>query len=149
MDALRNALSTNEIRYLRDQLNKTSLNKDICGSLPLEILLMVIDYLDLEDFENALHVSSRWQEVFSAPELSVKIVKNYFPWEWRLSYQSLEGEEQAIALKESLPLWLRDAASTYTSALSHFGHLSWKATKFFYSLSRSIQRYSVICIADH
>jgi hypothetical protein len=109
LETLLQALTDNEIRHLRPQLNAKTFQKDICGNLPVELLLCISQYLELEDLNRALSVSRRWNEVFSSPDFHLGLVKLHFIQIWATTYKGLDPEKQKIR-KRTLHNWLPDAA---------------------------------------
>jgi len=109
LDNLIQALTNNEIRHLRPHLNAKTFQKDICGHLPVELLLYVSQFLELEDLKRALSVSCRWNEVFSSPDFHLGIVKLHFVQIWETTYKGLDPELQRIR-KSVIHDWLPDAA---------------------------------------
>ena len=110
-DLVARGLTSNEIRHLTACLNNIRLNKDICSNLPIEILLCVARYLNLEDLLVARSVSRKWNDIFSGEDFSVAIAKLHFPSTWERSFESVddEGERQVkIRLKDWLPGAARD-----------------------------------------
>jgi hypothetical protein len=97
-------LSHHEIRILRARLNAISFSKDLCLNLPVELLLHVSQYLDLEDLMIARNVSRAWRDKFSSPDFAMGIIKMQFRTQWE---QTDLGD--AIA-KEKLLEWLPKAA---------------------------------------
>jgi hypothetical protein len=102
------ALTNTEIRHLRDQLNAIALNKDICGEVPLELLLVIADHLDLEDVIRVRSVSRQWSKRFSHPELCIGIVKKHFRSVWEHQYKNVDVSIQDMT-KQALQKWLQDA----------------------------------------
>ncbi|KAL1974271.1 hypothetical protein VTN31DRAFT_5831 [Thermomyces dupontii] len=47
---------------------------DIVSSLPLELLVQVVDYLDLEDVFRSQRVSKRWRAIFSYEAITRRFV---------------------------------------------------------------------------
>jgi hypothetical protein len=109
LETLFQGLTDNEIRHLRSRLNIKTFQKDICGNLPLELLLGVSQYLELEDLKKALSVSRRWNDVFSSSEFHLGIVKLHFAPKWETSYKGLDPEQQRVR-QQALHEWLPDAA---------------------------------------
>jgi hypothetical protein len=74
-------ISSSEIRYLKKRLPDFKMAKDF-GTLPTELLIYIVDYLDLEDFLRIRAVSHGWQKAFSIPEICSRITKAYFQPYW-------------------------------------------------------------------
>lgn len=110
LEDLARVLMHSEIRHLRQQLNLKSFQKDICGNLPIELLLEVCRYLELRDLKTALLVTHRWNEVFSSPEFYCGIAKLHFRSIWEICYKDLEPEQQQ-SRNSMLYSWVPDAMS--------------------------------------
>jgi hypothetical protein len=78
---LLNSISRNEIRLLQERLSDFKITKDFI-SLPTELLIYIVDYLDLEDFMRIRAVSHRWNDTFSAPEICSIFTKHFFRPHW-------------------------------------------------------------------
>lgn len=108
-DFVNNGLTHNEIRYLRDHLNTEFFQfyKDICANLPVELLLWVTKYLELEDLLRARQVSHKWNVQFSTPDFCIGVIKHRFRSTWENDYnRSLEDPEHIEIQKERLKAWL-------------------------------------------
>jgi hypothetical protein len=83
LGTLFHSISRSEIRYLQERLSEPafSMKKDF-GTLPTELLINIVNYLDLEDFLRIRAVSHRWIEAFSIPEICSRITKTYFRPHW-------------------------------------------------------------------
>jgi hypothetical protein len=123
-DLIINGLTNNEIRYLRARLGgeRFRFTKDICGELPVELLLGVAKHLELEDILRARDVSHKWKCQFSSPDFCVGIIKNRFGGTWDRNYnRSMKDLGEIRAEKERLSNWL-------PSAIKH--RLKWKYGKY-------------------
>jgi hypothetical protein len=101
-------LTSTEIRRVRDQLNAIALNKDVCGELPPELLLIIVDHLDLKDIIKLRSVSRNWNKRFSHPEFCIGIVRKHFRSVWEYQYKNLNVSAQDV-MSGALQKWLQDA----------------------------------------
>jgi len=109
LDSLIASLSSAEIRHLQGRLKAITLQKDVCADLPVELLLYVAEYLDLEDVMRARCVSHQWNERFSSPDFCVGISKLHFRHIWERQYKALGDSDQKLA-KQAFANWFPGAA---------------------------------------
>ena len=110
-DLVTNGLTNDEIRHLiqRLKLEEDRFLKDICGGLPVEILLQIAQFLDVEELIRARRVSRTWNEKFSNPDFCIGVVKIHFRGIWESDYnKSLTGADEE-AEKLRLAKWLSGA----------------------------------------
>ncbi len=62
-------LSRYQIRDSLDLLNSTDLSYDIVGNLPVEVNIMIFQYLELYEVFQARRVSQKWMQMLSSPDL--------------------------------------------------------------------------------
>lgn len=73
------ALSNHEIRFLQERLGDIKLQKDICASLPVELLLQIAQYAELEDILRFRCVSHAWHNAFNNMDFCTGLAKYHFP----------------------------------------------------------------------
>lgn len=78
-------------------------------NLPVELLLCVVQFMELEDFLTARLVSRSWNERFCSPDLCIGAIKVHFRSTWETSYKALQGEAQDDA-KARLTGWFTEEA---------------------------------------
>ncbi|KAE8349812.1 hypothetical protein BDV28DRAFT_54141 [Aspergillus coremiiformis] len=66
-----------EWRDVRDRMNQVSFQKDILGSLPVEIAVQIVKYLDLSEFHIFRRVSKRWNCLLSSRLLCNVVFRRY------------------------------------------------------------------------
>ncbi|KAF4629642.1 hypothetical protein G7Y89_g8501 [Cudoniella acicularis] len=103
-------LSGSEVRYLQARINAIDFRMDICACLPIEILLQIFSFLDLEDAMRARSISRQWQKIFSSPDFYIGITKQQFFSTWDRRYKSADPGSQ-MNFKANLCKWLPNAAS--------------------------------------
>ncbi|KAL4932273.1 F-box domain protein [Aspergillus undulatus] len=59
-------LGPDEWRDVKERINERSFQKDILGSLPLELAVQIIQYLKLDELHLLRRVSKRWHKVLSS-----------------------------------------------------------------------------------
>jgi len=98
---MKNGLTSNEIRYVRDQLNVVAFSKDILRSLPGDLQLCVVEYLSISDILNVACVSKSWAELLYGEKMCPLLMKIHFRSQW---YKHSTNQHQL-----ELPKWLRGA----------------------------------------
>ncbi|CAG8952074.1 hypothetical protein HYFRA_00000812 [Hymenoscyphus fraxineus] len=116
LNGLLRSLPSNDLRFLKHQLESYTLEKDICGSLPPELLLHVCAYLDLDEFLKARCVSRLWYKAFSEPKVLRSIARVHSLSALRESFDPKDRELQNEA-HPSILEWLPRAASQRTKRL--------------------------------
>lgn len=110
LDGLVSVLSKDEIRHLRKQLDKITLQMDICSKLPLELLVAVANYLSLEDVFTFRSVSQSWHKVFSNPAFCLSLVRIHLPSAWaQFSVRLLANPVRGVFANESFLRWFQGA----------------------------------------
>ncbi|EPE27149.1 F-box [Glarea lozoyensis ATCC 20868] len=92
LERLLNSINRNEIRFLQERLLDFKFTKDFV-SLPTELLIHIVDYLELEDFMRIRAVSHRWNDTFSTAEICSIFTKNFF----RPYWNAFEYDSQILA----------------------------------------------------
>ena len=105
LDKLVRNLTLSEVRHLRLQLNSIQIPCDICTEFPIELLICISDYLDLEDILNIRLVSRSWNELFTSPDICVGTIKKHFYPVWDRRFRHLN-----LVPKEEPRTWLQHAA---------------------------------------
>lgn len=122
-----NGLTNGEIRHLLQRLNdeKDRFSKDICGELPIELLLCIAKYMDVREIIRARRVSRKWNVIFSNPDFCIGVIKFHFRGSWESNYnKSLKGSEKR-AEKARLSDWLSRAAKwRMRREQGHYTHMS-------------------------
>jgi hypothetical protein len=111
-DLVTNGLNKDEIRYLLNRLNGElcQFTKDIYAELPVELLVCIARYLDLDDIMRARRVSRKWNGQFSSPDFCIGVILHHFRGTWEHEYnKSLEGEGEILLEKVRLKDWLPGA----------------------------------------
>lgn len=134
--------------------------KDICGGLPVEILLCIVKYLELDEIVRARRVSQTWNERFSDPEFCIGVLKIHFRGTWENHYnKNLRGEEKQTE-RVRLAAWLAGAAKRRIQRKrGEFHHVSffveardpedWTSDVYQYSNGRvAFKRREGICVKD-
>lgn len=104
------SLPSNELRFLKHQLNSYTFQTDICGKLPPELLLQVCAYLDLEEFMKTRRVSRQWYKSFSEPKVLQSVARTHS----LLAPNTFSNTQDQVAQVRSPPSiseWLPQAAS--------------------------------------
>jgi hypothetical protein len=70
-------LNPHEWRDVQKRINQRTFQKDILGSLPLEIAVHIIQYLDVNDVHLLQMVSRRWHEVLSSEPVCSVLFRQY------------------------------------------------------------------------
>lgn len=99
------------MRYVQTRLEEESfrLLKDICASLPVELLISITQYFDLEDILRARQVSHKWNVQFSSHDFYVGVAKHHFQGAWERELKKLASfEESRVSEKDLLETWLLD-----------------------------------------
>lgn len=82
---------------------------DICLEFPIELLLCIAEYLELEEVIRARAVSRTWNKTFSTADFCIGIIKTHFRSVWEKSYRWLSAGQQSVQ-KDVLMQWLLAAA---------------------------------------
>ncbi|KAI1878784.1 hypothetical protein JX265_002961 [Neoarthrinium moseri] len=72
-------LDVNEIRLLKDLLGKVALQKDIISNLPVELVILTIQYLTEKDILACLGVSRSWKATFTGGQVIFNLADRFFP----------------------------------------------------------------------
>ncbi|KFY38422.1 hypothetical protein V495_06570 [Pseudogymnoascus sp. VKM F-4514 (FW-929)] len=106
LEGLFRSLLPNEIRLAKDILSATTFVSDIIPRLPIDILLLVVDYIeDLVDFKTMRTVSKTWQRIWTLGPVCDKLMKRHFRPFFKGAYQHLSDDEKtsaSITLSEQL-----------------------------------------------
>ncbi|KAL4994794.1 hypothetical protein BDV10DRAFT_175976 [Aspergillus recurvatus] len=70
-------LNPHEWRDVQKRINERTFQKDILGSLPLEVALQIIQYFDVNDVHLLRSVSKRWHEVLSSKSVCSVLFRQY------------------------------------------------------------------------
>ncbi|KAL4812611.1 hypothetical protein BDW67DRAFT_169828 [Aspergillus spinulosporus] len=70
-------LDPHEWRDVQKRINQRTFQKDILGSLPLEVAVQIIQYLDVNDVHLLQRVSRRWHEVLSSEPVCSVLFRQY------------------------------------------------------------------------
>ncbi|KAL3436323.1 hypothetical protein BDV09DRAFT_165391 [Aspergillus tetrazonus] len=70
-------LNPHEWRDVQKRVNQRTFQKDILGSLPIEIAVQIIQYLDVNDVHLLQRVSRRWHEVLSSEPVCSVMFRQY------------------------------------------------------------------------
>lgn len=74
------------------------LRYDIVGRLPIELVTLVMEYLDLEDFMYMRSVSRQWREKLSNEKLCKSLIKLHLSTTWKVAFNSLEDKDGKLKL---------------------------------------------------
>ncbi|KAL5044446.1 hypothetical protein BDW71DRAFT_99566 [Aspergillus fruticulosus] len=70
-------LNPHEWRDVQKRVNERTFQKDILGSLPLEVAVQIIQYLDVNDVHLLRRVSNRWHELLSSKSVCSVLFRQY------------------------------------------------------------------------
>ncbi|KAL4746244.1 hypothetical protein BDW72DRAFT_210594 [Aspergillus terricola var. indicus] len=70
-------LDPHEWREVQKRINQRTFQKDILGSLPLEVAVQIIQYFDVNDVHLLQRVSRRWLEVLSSKPVCSVLFRQY------------------------------------------------------------------------
>jgi hypothetical protein len=120
LDNLTASLSNDEIRQLCTRFNAIQFHTDIFFKVPIEVALLIAEYLSFEDLMTARDVSLAWRHRCSSSDFELKIIKLHFRTQWQQT-----DLEDTIA-KQSLLDWFPKAAMKRVRKLSG-GYISMSA----------------------
>ena len=110
---------------------------DICSALPLEILLVVSSYLDLEDLFQLRSVSRSWYNNFTSPDFCLGVIEQHFPSAWLGFAEQLKiNSAGGIIDKGNLLKWFQGAAMArlrrrhgryQSTSVYYYNHISFRS----------------------
>lgn len=84
-------LNINEIRLLKELLSTVELKKDVLPNLPVELVLLIAEFLDERDISSCLAVSSGWNRTFMGDRVVFSLADRLFP---QLTWKNTQSENQ-------------------------------------------------------
>ncbi|KAK3371438.1 hypothetical protein B0T24DRAFT_668089 [Lasiosphaeria ovina] len=100
------SLTAHEIRELRRQLDAVDFRTDILARLPVELHLLVADYVDGADIYSFLTVSRRWRKIWLQDRMRRLLADRWLPGLRRYT----EEKERLMGEEQDLPAIFYDAA---------------------------------------
>lgn len=91
-----------EIQILQAHTNGLSLRRDPLDKLPVELIIYMMKYLDLEDFTTMLCVSKTWRLKLLSRKLCVALLKMHFRKVWESEFVPLSEIDRKERL-ENIP----------------------------------------------
>ncbi|TGO60660.1 hypothetical protein BOTNAR_0141g00020 [Botryotinia narcissicola] len=98
------ALTFGEMRLFKAHFDRINFHHDGIAQLPEEILALVMEYLDLEDFMFMRCVSRDWREKLSSEKLCASLLKTHFRKAWEIKFKSLGDSDRQLKLDDFLSI---------------------------------------------
>ncbi|CDM26815.1 hypothetical protein DTO013E5_6990 [Penicillium roqueforti] len=77
LNAILDTLDSYEIREVKSRLEPVTFQLDLLGKLPIELVAMLVEYLDLADLVILQRVSKRWRELLSSTIVFTTAVRHH------------------------------------------------------------------------
>ncbi|KAH6656377.1 hypothetical protein BKA67DRAFT_153956 [Truncatella angustata] len=93
-------LNVNEFRLLKELLSTVTLQKDIVPNLPVELVILITDYLNERDIWSCLTVSHGWKTTFMSDRIVFSLADRLFPQlTWKVSQDALQNDNTRAELR--------------------------------------------------
>ncbi|TGO62609.1 hypothetical protein BCON_0018g00020 [Botryotinia convoluta] len=128
-------LTFGEMRLFKAHFGRVNFHHDGIAQLPDELLALVMEYLDLEDFMFMRCVSRDWREKLSNEKLCASLLKIHFRKTWEIKFKSLGYNDRQLKLDDFLGMCigrLKRDRGMYDQVM-HYDYLSEPNDDRFYS----------------
>ncbi|KAF7899114.1 uncharacterized protein EAF01_008327 [Botrytis porri] len=100
-------LTFGEMRLFKAHFDRVTFYLDGIAQSPDEILTLVVEHLDLEDFMFMRRVSRDWREKLSNEKLCASLLKIHFRKTWEIKFKSLENNDRQLKVDDFLDMCIR------------------------------------------
>ncbi|KAF7940305.1 uncharacterized protein EAE98_000432 [Botrytis deweyae] len=128
-------LTFGEMRLLKAHFDRMKFYYDGIAQLPAEILVLVMEYLDLEDFMFMRCVSKYWRAKLSSEQLCTSLLKIHFRKTWEIKFKSSQDNNRQLKVDDFLGMCtgrLKRDRGMYDQIM-HYDYLSDPNNDRFYS----------------